>query len=316
MVNDREKRGCRECGHDDYHHFTCSFFKERLKNYGPVAILESERSPERQANQSILKCPQCGREGVRSEAWAGYSNFWCVPCGWRKRVDDSLEPQAVERREYALMSIGGQMRKVSQRGGYAGLTCIHGVPLDVSCSGCDPVIEHLQPEAPLCGECGHAAYNEDEGRCTASMPDDFDGLKYCGHRCTFPVPVVEAEQKWQVVSWGYEDATVTDGVTYIQIKDSAYQRPLDQSGRPKLLAFRVAAALNELPVEADAVAETPESVALAELQELFPDSDPRVQVYVWFKPKGYRGAIYEFGETLSEAMQKVREYAERINHER
>lgn len=51
--------------------------------------------------------------------------------------------------------------------------------------------------------------------------------------------------------------------------------------------------------------------ALAELRETFPgDHDPHIQVYVWFKPEGYRGAISQHGASLSEAMQKVREWKE------
>jgi hypothetical protein len=31
-------------------------------------------------------CPRCG-EILKSEHWEGYSNYWCVPCSYKQRVD-------------------------------------------------------------------------------------------------------------------------------------------------------------------------------------------------------------------------------------
>src|SRR5690349_5670616 len=45
--------------------------------------------------------------------------------------------------------------------------------------------------------------------------------------------------------------------------------------------------------------------ALAELREMFPNDSPCVQVFVWFRPDGYRASIYQHGRSLDEAMQQV-----------
>ena len=42
--NSEPRRGCRECHHTDYHESGCSFFESRVRSYGPVSVLDSERA--------------------------------------------------------------------------------------------------------------------------------------------------------------------------------------------------------------------------------------------------------------------------------